>query len=205
MAKSTQIKTSRFANIELKSLILPIAIVIVVVLLGFLKNQFVIASVNGEQINRLEFLLSLEKKEGKRALEGIINERLIFQEAEKKNIKIDDGEINEEISKIEKSVKDQGQNLNDLLALQGLTRPQLKEEVKIQLMLRKLVGKVDVSDKEVADYMDQNKESIPKDANPDTIKGQVKTQLQQDKVNQKIQTLVDSLRKNAKIEYLHTF
>ena len=206
MAKSSQAKKSnRFTGIKIKSLLLPIAIVIVVLALGLLKDQFVVASVNREQINRIELIRALEKKEGKNALEGIINERLIIQEAKKKKIIVSDNEINDEISKIEKSIKDQGQNLDDLLALQGLTKQQLKEEVKTQLLLRKLVGKVEVSDKEIYDFIEQNKASLPQDAKPEDLRSQAKAQLEQDKINQKIQSLVENLRKKAKIEYFLGF
>ena len=85
------------------------------------------------------------------------------------------------------------------------TRKQLKNEVGIQIILKKLVGKVEVTDKEVEEYIEKNKESIPADAKTDEIKSQVKTQLEQNKVNQKIQALVEELRKNAKIEYLLKF
>ena len=206
MAKEpTAKKSNRFANIQVKSLLLPIVIVIAVLVLGLLKNQFVPASVNGEQINRLELVRELEKREGKRALENLISEELIMQEAKKRNINVSDEEISREIQSIEKNIKSQGQNLDDLLILQNLTREQLKKDIKVQLILKKLVGKVEVSEKEVDDYIEQNKESIPADAKTEEIKSQVKTQLEQDKVNQKIQSLVDELRKKAKVEYFLKF
>ena len=206
MAKnSTAKKSNILANIQLKKFVLPIVIVLVVLLLGLLKDQFVVASVNGKQINRIELIRELEKKEGKRALENLISEELILQEAKKGNISVTNEEVDREIETIEKNIKNQGQNLDDLLVLQGLTRQQLKEEVRIQIILKKLVGKLEVTDKEVEDYIEKNNESIPADANMDEIKSQVKTQLEQDKVNQKIQSLIEKLRKNAKIEYLHKF
>lgn len=198
-------KSNIFANIQLSNLILPIAVIVVVLLLGLLKNQFVAASVNGKQINRLELIRELEKKEGKRALENLISEELILQEAEKRNVSITNEEVDREIGTIEKTIKNQGQNLDDLLTLQGLTRQQLNDEVRVQLILKGLVGKTEVTDKEVEEYIEKNKESIPADAKMDEIKSQVKTQLEQDKVNQKIQSFVEDLRKNAKIEYLLKF
>jgi parvulin-like peptidyl-prolyl isomerase len=198
-------KTNFLSNIRLKSLLLPLSVVAVVILLGFLKNQFVAAKVNGEQINRLELVRELEKKEGQRALENLISQRLIMQEAEKRKVNVSDEDVNLEVAEIEKNVKDQGQNLDDLLSLQGLTRKQLGEEVRMQLILRKLAGKVEVTDKEVDDYIEQNKEAIPQDANMEEIKTQVRAQLEQDKTNQKIQSLMDKLRKEAKIEYLLKF
>jgi len=193
---------NRLLKIELKNILIAIIVVIVVLILGLIKDQFVAASVNGEQINRLELIQELEKREGKRALENLISEKLIMQEARKKEINISDEEIDREIVTIEKTIKNQGQNLDDLLTLQGLTRQKLKEEIRVQVILKKLVGKLEVTDKEVDDYIEKNKDSIPVDANTEEVKRQAKTQLEQDKLNQKIQSLVDELRKNAKIDYL---
>jgi len=198
---SNFINFTNLKSLRLKDLILPAIIILIIILLGLLKDQFVAASVNGKQINRIELIRELEKKEGKRALENLISEELIMQEAEKRNISVTDEEVDREIGTIEKTIKNQGQNLDDLLTLQGLTRQQLKDEVRIQLILKRLVGKAEVTDKEVAEYIEKNNESIPADANMDEIKNQVKTQLEQDKVNQKIQSLVEELRKNAEIEY----
>src|SRR3990172_2625847 len=133
--KSKAIKSSvnlknRLSKIELKNILTAVVVVIIVLVLGLLKNQFVAASVNGKQINRLELIRELEKREGKRALENLVSEELIMQEAKKKNINVSDEEINRELDVIEKSVTAQGQKLDDLLALQGLTRQQLKEEVR---------------------------------------------------------------------------
>ena len=196
---------TKLKSLRLKDFILPAIIILLIILLGLLKDQFVAASVNGKQINRIELIRELEKKEGKRALENLISEELILQEAEKRNISVTNEEVDREIGTIEKTIKNQGQNLDDLLTLQGLTRQRLKDEVRIQLILKRLVGKAEVTDKEVVEYIEKNNESIPADANMDEIKSQVKTQLEQDKVNQKIQSLVDELRKNAKIEYLLKF
>lgn len=193
---------TKLKNLRLKDLILPAIIILLIILLGLLKDQFVAASVNGKQINRIELIRELEKKEGRRTLENLISEELILQEAEKRNISVTNEEVDREIGTIEEAIKNQGQKLDDLLTLQGLTRQQLKDEVRIQLILKKLVVKTEITDKEVEEYIEKNNESIPADANMEEIKSQVRTQLEQDKVNQKIQSLVDELRKNAKVEYL---
>ena len=196
---------TKLKSLRLKDFILPAIIILLIILLGLLKDQFVAASVNGKQINRIELIRELEKKEGKRALENLISEELILQEAEKRNISVTNEEVDREIGTIEKTIKSQGQNLDDLVTIKGLTRQQLKDEVRIQLILKKLVIKAEVTGKEVEEYIEKNNESIPADANMDEIKSQVKTQLEQDKVNQENQSLVQELRKNAEIEYLLKF
>ncbi len=194
-------KKYSLSNFELKKIALPVIIVLVIILLGFARNQIVAANVNGEQISRLEVISELESKNGKQVLEAIVTEKLIDQEAKKKKINISDKELDDEMKKIEKSVSDQGQKLDDLLALQGLTREELKSQVKTQIILKKLSGEIKVEDKEVNDYIEQNKDSIPADADMNEIRTQAKAQLEQQKLNDKIQALVTELQKNSKIEY----
>ena len=128
---SNFINFTNLKSLRLKDLILPTIIILIIILLGLLKDQFVAASVNGKQINRIELIRELEEKEGKRALENLVSEELILQEAEKRNMSVTDEEVDREIGTIEKTIKSQGQNLDDLLTLQGLTRQQLKDEVRI--------------------------------------------------------------------------
>lgn len=195
-------KKSFARGIELKALIPAIIVVAIIGLLGLFRNQFVVATVNGKQISRIELIRELEKKDGKTVLESLISKELVMQEAEKRKVSVSDSEVKSQVSKIEKSVSDQGQNLELLLAQQNMTRADLTEQIKIQALLKKMVGDIKVTDKEVADYLEQNKDSIPEGTKPEEIKAQVKEQLEQQKLNEKIQTFVADLQKKAKIENL---
>ena len=193
-------------NFQLKDLLIPAAIIVVALLLFLLRGQLVVATVNGRQISRLNLIRELEKKDGKTVLESLITEQLISQEAEKRKITLLDAEINKEISTIEKSVAKQGQNLDLLLTQQGMTRSDLLKQVKIQLLLKKMVGQnIIVTDKEINDYIDKNKASLPSGTDPATLKPQIKTQLEQQKANEKIQKLISDLQSKAKIQYLLKF
>lgn len=140
---------SSFSDFKLKNLFLPAIIILIVIALGLLKNQFVVATVNGQPITRLELIKDLEKKQGKAALDSLITEQLILQEAKVKKIQISQTDLDQEISKIEKSITSQGQNLDELLNAQGMTRQDLTEQIKIQLILKKVVGTVEIAEKEV--------------------------------------------------------
>ena len=63
-------------------------------------------------------------------------------------------------------------------------------------------GKIFVSDKDISDYIDQNKKLIPQDANLEDTKKQVRQQLEQQKLQEKGQELIKSLQDKAKINYL---
>lgn len=166
------------------------------------KNQLIAATVNGEPITRLELIRDLEKRSGRQALESMVTQKLILQEAAKKKVDVSQKEANDEISKIEKEVSGQGQNLDLLLSQQNLNRAGLAEQIKLQLLLKKMVGKISVSEKEIADFIEQNKDAIGANAASEDVKKQAQQQLEQQKLNDKIQALIQDLQKKAKIEYL---
>lgn len=197
---------TNFKNFQLKDLLLPTVVVVIVLLLGTFRGQFVVATVNGHQISRIDLIKELEKKDGKAVLETLVTEQLILQESDKRKVTVSDAEVNKEISTIEKSVAKQGQNLDLLLTQQGMTRSDLLKQVKIQLLLKKMVrGNITVTDKEISDYLERNKDSIPQGTDPATLKPQIKTQLEQQKANERIQKLISDLQSKAKINYLLKF
>ena len=105
-----------------------------------LKKELVVATVNGQPIFRLTLIREMEKNSGKQVLEGLIGKTLILQEAKKQNVSIGQEEINQEMAKIEENFKNQGQDLNQLLAFQGMTRADLEEQIQLQKTAEKLAG-----------------------------------------------------------------
>lgn len=191
------------STIPLKNLVIPVIIVIIVILLGVFKNQFIVATVNGQPITRLQLISQLEKKDGKTVLSSMVTEQLILQEAAKRKVTVSDKDVSAQIATIEKSVSSQGENLDTLLAQQNMTRSDLNGQIKIQLLLKKMVGSnITVSDKDISDYMDQNKDSMPAGTDQAALKTQVKQQLEQQKLNDAIQKFVSNLQSKAKINYL---
>lgn len=179
-----------------------IGIILVLGLLYRFKNQFVVAIVNGRPISRLTLVKELERQGKKQVLENIILKTLILQEAKKQKIIISDEEITTEISKIEESIKSSGQDLNQVLQLQGISQSELRLQIKIQKMVEKLAGKdISVSEEEIKDYQEKNKDTLPKDKTAEEIKQQVSEQLMSGKLNQKIEELINNLRQNAKVSY----
>lgn len=180
-------------------------IVILLIILGLLyyfKSLFVVALVNGEPISRLAAIRELEKQSGKQVLDSLVTKTLILQEAKKQNVTIDQTEIDQAIKKIEKDIQGQGQTLDQALTLRGMTRTDLIEQIKIQKLVEKILGKnIKVTDKEVSDYIEKNKITIPEGTKPEETKTQVKEQLLQQKLGEKFQAWIENLKKNAKISY----
>ena len=178
-------------------------IIIVLAIVGFLfKGLFVAALVNGQPITRLSLIRELEKQGGKQTLSALVNQALILQEARKKNIDTDQKEVDSEAKKIEDSLKKQGQDLNSALLMQGLTREDFLRQLRLRTLVTKLLAdQIKVADKEIADYMEKNKDTLPKNLKEDELKQQVKQQLEQQKLAGKSQEWLAGLMKNAKINY----
>src|SRR3989344_176971 len=185
-----------------RNIIIALAVVLVLAILVLLKNQFIVVSVNGESINRLTLIRELEKQAGKKVLEGLVTNTLILQEAKKRNITITDNELNAEIKNIYENLKKRGHSLDQVLTLQGITIDKVKDQIKLNLIMKKLLSdKVSVSHKDVSDYIDKNSKLIPQGANPADTKNQVRQQLEQQKLKEKGEELIKSLQDKAKINY----
>lgn len=198
---SPKIKSGKKAR-KAPIFIILLAIIILAGTLYYFKGQFIVATVNGKPIWRFTLISELEKQEGKKVLDSLVTKTLILQEAEKQNVTVGDEEIDQEIKQLEENFAKQGQDLNQLLDLQGMTRDRLREQIKIQKIVEKIAGKdVNITDQEVDDYIEENKDSIPKDLDIEEIKENIKEQLRQQKINQKIQLWIESLHDKAKINY----
>lgn len=193
--------SNRSFKLNKKSFFIGLAVLILALLFIF-KNLFVVAIVNGQPISRLELVQELEKQSGKQTLNSLVTKTLILQEAKKQNVQVSNQEIDAEISKIENNVKQQGKSLNDALQAQGLTRSDLIEQIKIQKIIEKLLGKdTKVTDEEVNTYIQQNSSQFPEGSDTPEFRNQVKQQLEQQKLSEKFQAWLAKLQKNAKVSY----
>ena len=181
---------------------IPLIIIALIIIAFSLKGLFVVALVNGEPIARIAVVSELEKQGGKQALSSLVNQTLILQEARKKNIQVSQAEIDAAAKQIEDSLKSQGQNLDTALAMQGMTRKDLSTQLKLRSLVEKLLtDKVKVTDKEVADYIEKNKDTFPAEMKEEEIKKSVTEQLKQQKLGSASQVWLAELNKNAKINY----
>lgn len=189
-------------NLRLKKTYLLWAAIIVgvVALLYGLRNFVIAATVNGQPISRISVVQELERQGGKQALNALVTKTLILQEARRQNLTVGQEEVDAEIKTIEDNIKRQGQTLEQALMLQGMTREQLDEQIRLQKMIEKIVGKdIKVTDQEVAQYIEQNREALPPEEDPKVQQDMVREQLQQQKLNERVNTWIEDLRKNAKV------
>src|SRR3990167_4525540 len=125
---------------NMRGLLILALVVMIVALLYLGKSLFIVAMVNNQPISRLAVIRELESQSGKKALESIVTKTIILQEAKKQNIVILDGVIDDEIKAIDKNLKAQGQKLDDALAMQGLTKAQLRDQIRLQKILEKMLA-----------------------------------------------------------------
>ncbi len=179
--------------------------IIIILLIGlavYYRSLFIVAMVNGQPVSRLAYIQEMEKMSGKQALNSLITKTIILQEARKRNISVTNQEIDQEMKKIEDNLSKQGQKLDTILQLQGMNRESLREQVYFQKLIEKMVGKdIKVSDQEVNDYIASNKSTLPQDIKEEDLKKQVREQLRQQKLNEKVQTWIKDLQEKAKVTY----
>lgn len=181
---------------------IPLLIIVLILTAFFLRSLFVAALVNGQPIARFSVIKELEKQSGKQALSALVNQVLISQEVKKKNIQVSQKELDSEVKKIEDSLKQQGQNLDTALAAQGMTKQDLFMQMNLRISVEKLLAdKIKVTDKEVADYIEKNKDTFPAEMKEAEIKKAVGDQLKQQKLAKESQGFLEGLQKSAKINY----
>ncbi|MBW2108375.1 MAG: peptidylprolyl isomerase [Deltaproteobacteria bacterium] len=136
-----------------------------------------VALVNGAVITRAEYDRELRRAKKvygmgrpisadrlpeveKKALENLIDRELLYQQSQKKGIKVDPSSLNHEIQALKKRFPDE-ETFQSSLSKMDLTEGALKKEFRRamavqQLIENEVVSKVDVSDKLVRQYYDQH-------------------------------------------------
>lgn len=183
-----------------KTIFVGCGIVILGALLFLGRSLVIAATVNGQPVSRFAIISELEKQGGQQALEKEITRMLVFQEASKKNIVASKEDLDKEIAKITKQVKDQGQDLNELLKAQGISQNDFQNDVKMQIVVTKLLGdKTKVSDKELNDFLSKNADLISKEKDQKKAREDVRQQLSQQKLSTEYQKWIAEIRKNANV------
>ncbi len=186
-----------------------VAVLVVVLLAGgayYFKGHFIVATVNGSPVFRLTLINELEKQSGEGTLQALVTKKLVLQEAKNQGVSVSDDEVNQEIAKIEENISAQGQSLDQVLGIQGISREDLKDQIRIQKIAEELAGKdLEVTDEEVEDYFKENQDSFPEEASEEELKGNIKQRLEQQKLNEAINSWIESLRNSATINYFKEF
>ena len=178
-----------------------VTLLIIAVLAGYYgKSLLIAATVNGSPISRLSIINELEKRGGISVLDSLITQKLVEQEAARRNISVSKAEVDASIASIETNLKNQSTDLTTALAAQGMTLDDLKNQIILQKLLEKLLAdKVTVTEDEITKYIADNKITLPAGTDEANARSIIKQQIVQEKLGQEAQPFVDSLKKAAKI------
>jgi len=186
-----------------KKNIWPIIILLVALALWFLRSQIIVAMVNGKPITRFKLISELEKQGASQILDSLVTMELVNQAINEADIKVDDQEIADQMAEIEATLASQNQNLDDILAMQNLTREDIEKDIKLNLQVDKILAdKIQVTDEEVMEYFETNKEILGEDANFEEMKKDIEAQVIQEKRSAAQQEWLETLRSEANIRYL---
>lgn len=107
-------------------------------------------------------------------MDQAIKEQLMSQEARRLNLAPTDAEVNAELDNIRKQMATSGQSLDQRLKQVGLPLDTIKNQIRLDVLQRKLITQgVTVTDKDVEQYYNQNKQSpqftTPRQVNAEQI------------------------------------
>lgn len=155
-----------------------VSIVLFVVLVGVSIYAFtksggdqneVIASVNGVDIAKGKFYDELVRNSGNQILNGLIQEELVKQEADKAGIRVTDADLEKELNYFKKTLSVKSDEEFEMLLMQyGMTKEQIKQQMPMQVRLRKMLEpKTTVTEDDMKKYYDENKELL---STPEQVK-----------------------------------
>lgn len=194
-------RSAKQSKISKKTMIIVVAVIVVIALAFYFKGSFIAATVNGSMISKSSLIKQLEKQAGKLALDNLVIEKLIDQEAKKLNINIKSEDVDAQIKLIEDQLKTQNTTLELALKAQGLTRNDLKKQITTQKKLELLLAdKITVSDEEVAKFISDNNATAPAGQEAQFM-AEARLQVSQQKLNAAAQTWIAEAKTKAKINY----
>jgi len=163
------------------------------------KRWFVPVIVNGSPITGIELMSRLDKDFRTQTLDNMINEKIILDEARKKNALPTKQEVDGKIAELEKMFGG-AESFNSLLAQQGETRVGVVRQTEIQLAIEKMYSsEATASSEEIDAYIKTNKASIT--ATDSAVqKAEAEKALKQQKLSKVFLAKFEELKKSASVK-----
>ncbi len=190
--------SNSFSKNPFKFIIIIIIIILVIVAFRY-KQLFIAGMVDNKPITSWQLNERMRQSYGQQTLDQIVVESLLKSEANKRNITVSDDEINAEFQNVEASLGGLV-TLDEALAQQGMTKSDLEDQVRLRLIVTKLVdNNVKVTDEEVDQYIKANKDFTQEDADLEQTRQDIRAYLEEQKANEEIQALINQLKEKANI------
>lgn len=124
------------------------------------SNSEVVGKVNDINITKEDLYNAMVEQMGDQTLESLISEKIVELEAKKEDIKVTDKEIEEELDVLKEQYGGD-EALEQVLLSQGLTADVLKDNIKMNIMIKKLIGTdIEVKEEEIKEFYEENKEQF---------------------------------------------
>lgn len=169
------------------SLALVIVLVVVLIKPPFAANKAeAVATVNGVEISKDQLYEGMESSMKRSALDQMIMEELVNQEAVKQNIEVTESDIEQEIADLEKSFGSRAK-LEEALTANSMTMEELREDINMnQLLIKLLEPQTTVTDEQVKEIFDNNKASFD---TPEQVRASIITVATEEEANDVIKQL----------------
>lgn len=154
-------------------------------LAGFNKGEAV-ATVNGTAIEKDALYEQMVKTSGAEALEGMISDEIIRQEAEKADITVTQDEIDAEMAVYEENYGG-AEGLASAIETSGMTMEDLESEMETYLKIEKLIGPdIEITDDAIQTYFEENKAALGQSAEVEASHILTETKEQAEEVAKKL-------------------
>lgn len=163
------------------------------------RSSPAVATVDGSAITRSDYDRAVARGDGGQILDGLISRRLVERDAAHHHVAVTPDEID---AKLKETKAQFGSDAEYRQALDGqhLTEVQLRDSIRLNLMVQKLVfDKVQVSDTDMQAYYDKNKDTQFSGKSLDQVKDEVKKGASEEKQQAAVSTYLDTLHSGAKI------
>jgi len=162
------------------------------------KGWIVAAVVNGRPIFSWHVYNTLRNRYGQQTIEGLIGEELITSQARTQGVNVTDKEVQEKQKEVLSSLGE-NVNLDEFLKFQGLTKEDFIHQLKIQLLVERLLTKdLTVSDADIEAYIASNAAYLSA-TDPGALKAEAKAAIINNTVSEKLQSWFSQLREKAAV------
>jgi foldase protein PrsA len=180
-----------------------VSLVIVDYVVQYLNYHASVAVVNGERISRRDFYEDLEQSYGTTVVGQMIDEALVYQEADKQEVEIAQEDIDTEIENLEEEYGGEDV-LNEELKAIGITREQLRYQIETTLLVKELLkDETSFTEDEAKEYFEEYKDSLypnDEDVTFEEVQDEVEEYLRDQKLSEAVSPWLSNLKSDASIQ-----
>ena len=142
-----------------------VAVLLVGLLLPVVAQDVVVATVDGDKITEAQLQAAMRERYGTAMRETMIGQLMVEQAAQKRNVVVTDQDVAQLFTtnqtQIDEQLKPQGGDFAAWLLRQGHSEASYRRQLRMQLLLEKMVAsQVRVTDADVADFYEKNREQL---------------------------------------------